>query len=183
VRTKLVLLSLLLGLTACATGSRVVQGSESGATYYRVFRGVKRAELSKQEFHKQLEDVFIPALPRIHGDDGLKAYLPALPPETAPAGFPDELAIVAWESEDLYKRAFAKRGLKGYVVVATDDWEIAWMNWESEQAMSAAMDSPEGKRIVEDAGKWMATAQWSTAGAFAGKVKVSCQYSEISDSG
>lgn len=60
-------------------------------------------------------------------------------------------------------------GLKGYAVVATEDYEIAVMNWESQAQMDRAFDSLFGHALVRDANEFMETLQWSNAQRFDGR--------------
>ncbi|MBI5631464.1 MAG: hypothetical protein HY921_11335 [Elusimicrobia bacterium] len=84
-------------------GARLAGAAE--APYYRVFRGVKRPDVTQEYFARQLTTVFIPALPAAHAKNGAAAYLPALPPEGHPASIVDEYALVAYESEPVYQAA------------------------------------------------------------------------------
>jgi len=44
-------------------------------------------------------------------------------------------------------------GLKGYIIIANDNYEIAYMNWSSKEASAAAFASEKGKAVAADAGK------------------------------
>jgi hypothetical protein len=230
----------------------------TGVPMYRVFRGVKRADVAPAAFLKDLSARFIPAAPATHGGKGLVAYLPAVPPADAPAGTPAEIAIVVYASEAVYqerrnspegkaygdmhwelfdrpatksdtavgwtkngpalkanvpvdmfeaatdwqcghgvvyvgrrkadvpadaflgrlsahvahtKAAFGPLGLRGYVVVATEDQEIAWMNWSSKVAADKALGSVAGRSVREESAALMANVMWSDAGAFHGEIR------------
>jgi len=65
----------------------------------------------------------------------------------APAAFLQGLA----QHLSLVKRAFSARGLNGYIVIANQDYEVAYMNWDSAEAMQAANRSPEGRAVSRDA--------------------------------
>lgn len=80
----------------------VLEESER-APYYRVFRGYRRADVPAAEFSRVLSEKFVPALPRALAGKGLTAYLPALPPAGATTGTPDEIALVAYQSEAIYQ--------------------------------------------------------------------------------
>lgn len=73
--------------------------------FYRVFRGFRLPAVDRAGFPKILSEKFIPAAPETHAKNGLVGYVPALPPDGAPAGTPDEIAIVAYESEAVYNVA------------------------------------------------------------------------------
>lgn len=214
------------------------------ADYVRLFRGVKRAELGQGEFLERLA-AFIPKLPRTHARNGLKAYLPAVPPDGKPGVIPDEVALVAYESEAAYRAAqatpegaayadahwvlfdkersgrgavsplgdeivagvpydvlgktvdwrfgystffiglrqdgvpaesflkklhehvleardaFGSRGLDGYVVVATRDYEIAYLHWPSKAAAEAAWRTEKGQAAVAGARALLKPLQFS----------------------
>jgi hypothetical protein len=49
------------------------------------------------------------------------------------------------------RAAFESRGLRGYTIMATPDFEIAFQNWDSEAAATAAMTSEAGQAVVADA--------------------------------
>ena len=230
---------------------------ETGVPIYRVFRGMKRADVAKDAFYEDLATRFIPAAPKTHGGKGLVAYLPAVAPATAPAGTPDEIAIVVYASEAVYqerratpegkaygdmhwelfdrpasksdtavgwtkngpalapnvpvdmfeaptdwqcghsvvyvgqrkkdvapaaflaklsqhvarnKATFGPLGMRGYVVVASEDREIAWTNWSSKGAMTRAFASEAGKAAVAFGGAFLDTVQWTDAAPFKGAV-------------
>lgn len=230
---------------------------ETGVPIYRVFRGVKRAEVTPETFLKDLGDRFIPAAPRTHGGKGLVAYLPAVPPAAAPTGTPNEIAIVVYASEAVYQErrntpegkaygdmhwelfdrpgtksdtaigwskngpalkahvpvdmleaatdwqcghavvyigqrrtaltpvdflarlsrhvALAKEkltplGMKGYIVAANDDQEIAWTSWKSKAAMARAFETEAGKAVAADGAEFMTNVMWTDAAPFKGAV-------------
>jgi hypothetical protein len=235
-----------------------VSAQAASAPYYRFFRGVKRAELTEAQFLKALSEKFIPALPEIFGKIGLSGYLPVVPPLLKPAGFPDEIALVAYESEAVYQKiratpqgiaygnmhwqifdknltqpgaavalpanlavlqsgvaydvvnqpldwqagyttfyigtrkpvvpsaeflpwlthhvrqfsqSFARIGLRGYVMLGTEDYEIAFVNWDSKPAFDRAMSSPFGKPIFDEAGKYLDTRMFQGTTDFAGRAE------------
>ncbi|MBI2068351.1 MAG: type 1 glutamine amidotransferase domain-containing protein [Deltaproteobacteria bacterium] len=53
------------------------------------------------------------------------------------------------------KQAFEPQGLRGYIVLATSDYEIAYLNWTSKEAADKAFASPDGKKVVADAQSFM----------------------------
>jgi hypothetical protein len=59
--------------------------------------------------------------------------------------------------------------IHGYVFVAGPDFEIAYMNWESEAAMKAGFEGVEGKRIAAEASKWMSNKMFERLSPFTGK--------------
>lgn len=95
--------SATLLVSACRTA--VPSPSPAGAPYYRVFRGMKRADLSGAEYLARLSSTFVPALPKAYAGKGAAAYLPAVPPASKPAGLADEFALVVWDSEAAYQAA------------------------------------------------------------------------------
>lgn len=222
-------------LPACRTPSAPAARSASvvPVPYYRVFRGVARADISREEFLMKLNTSFIPALPPLYGGKGGLAYIPALPPETKPTAVADEFALVAFESEEAYRAAratpegqrygdlhwtvfdrertrtggavslgselvaetpydvlgkpvdwqtgyssfyiglrkkgvtpkeflkgmgehvrvvaqsLAPLGLDGYVMVAGDDYEAAYLHWPSQKAAEAAFASEAARPVIE----------------------------------
>jgi len=93
--------------------------------FYRFWRGFKREDLPAAEFHRRLVGEFMPATVKTHGHEGLQAYLVALPPAPPPASctriVPDEIALVAYESEDTYRRLTQTPHGKAY---QQKHWEI-----------------------------------------------------------
>lgn len=102
-------LAAMLMLPACRTPSNSPARPSSvlSAPYYRVFRGVVRGDISREEYLLKLSTSFIPALPPLYAGKGGLAYIPALPPEVKPAAVADEFALVAFESEEAYRAARA----------------------------------------------------------------------------
>lgn len=264
---KAFLMGGLLGLvTGCAgpVASRQEGSAGPAAPYYRVFRGVKRGDVSSGDFLQALGMRFIPAAPQAHAGNGLVAYLPAV--TRVDGSSPDEFAIVVYRSEEAYVKAratpegkaysdlhwdlfdrertrsgkavpwagegnpdqpydvlnrpvdwqkgystffFGRRkpevspeafvrwlpthvnrvasafdsggdsGLRGYVLVFTPDWEIAYQNWDSEQAMKDAFQREAGRAIVEDASPRMASEQFSAAVPFAGRADAGTAYNVL----
>lgn len=97
--------SALLLLSACRTASYRPVPLASTAPYYRFFRGVARVDLTREEYLARMSSTFVPALPAAYADKGATAYLPVVPPASKPAGLADEFALIAWESEEVYKAA------------------------------------------------------------------------------
>ncbi len=64
--------------------------------------------------------------------------------------------------------AFKSGGLRGYIVISDENYEVAYMNWESEEAMNKAFGSPAGQSVVQDAATMMENLQWSPIGLFDG---------------
>ena len=69
----------------------------------RVFRGKKRVKRS--EFIEKLGTVFMPMTVQMQRLFGLKAYLPAILPETKSEGMPDEIALVFYQTQGAYHEA------------------------------------------------------------------------------
>lgn len=68
-------------------------------------------------------------------------------------------------------QAMKPKGLRGYVVLATEDYEIAWQNWKDQAAYDAAMNSDEAKPIITDAGSIMDNGLYAGAKVFDGTLK------------
>lgn len=69
----------------------------------RIFRGYARQDLQEAAFLKELGEVFMPGTPWMLRDLGLAAYIPALVPRGAEQDVPDEVAIIAYASEERYE--------------------------------------------------------------------------------
>jgi hypothetical protein len=57
-------------------------------------------------------------------------------------------------------------GLKGYIIIVQDNYEVAYMNWSSEAAMKRAFEMPAGQRVAQDASSFLETLQWSSEQIF-----------------
>ena len=68
------------------------------------------------------------------------------------------------------REAFTPQGLDGYIVVANDHEEIAWMHWESLEAMEAALASEAGRAAAAGAGHVLDVVMWTAADSFAGSI-------------
>lgn len=58
---------------------------------------------------------------------------------------------------------FKNQGLNGYIVIANENYEIAYINWESKAQMEKIFASPEGKAIGDEAGEIMNVLMWEDA--------------------
>ena len=110
------------------------------APYYRVFRGYRRADVPADRFPNILADRFIPAAPATHQRNGLIAYVPALPQAGLPAGTPDEIAIVVYESEEAYRAA--RQTPEGQAYAA--------LHWEFFEEPAPQTGAVPGKRTRSD---------------------------------
>ena len=83
-------------------------------------------------------------------------------------GFLSRTAFLARLSQHvkLAANSFRSMGLKGFVLIAHEDYEAAYMNWESKEAMLAAFGTAAGANVQKDAAEIMDTLQWSEAEAF-----------------
>jgi quinol monooxygenase YgiN len=261
----LLLVSFLTGGTATA---------QNGTPYYRFWRGFKKPDISREAFVQALIDDFMPATVQTHGQEGLMSYMVILPPASAPWNIPDEIALVAYASEDIYKTitttphgrayqikhgdiftpkdnpatgaliipgqsrgsrslvprpfaeispeefrreaaydvlsqpvdwqtghsmffmglrkpslrpdffwdalyrhiqnvrtAFPAQGLKGYLVLADPNYEIALLNWESREAMEKALNSPAGQALEKEALGFVDPLLWQQFRAFDGTLQ------------
>lgn len=82
----------------------------------------------------------------------------------------------------IYTRtAFSPLGLKGYVILVSPDYEIAFMNWESKSAMENALQSQKGKALVRDSRGILDTILWQDFRDFDGNINpgecVNCKFS------
>lgn len=70
-----------------------------------------------------------------------------------------------------FRQGFKSLGLKGYVILVTEDREYAWMNWESEAHATKAFATKLGVKVRADAGELMETLQWSGLTKFGNSLK------------
>ncbi len=61
---------------------------------------------------------------------------------------------------------FKDLGLRGYIVLANENYEVAYMNWESETKMTEALQSAFGKTVLEDGAQFLENKQYLKAEAF-----------------
>ena len=59
--------------------------------------------------------------------------------------------------------AFKNKGLKGYVVLATKDYELAYLNWQNRVSFNRAMASKKGKALMKSNEAVMDTVLWKEA--------------------
>ena len=71
----------------------------------RVWRGYSLESPRGNKFHDKLRTTFIPGTPQFQAPLGLTAYLPAVLPPNVPAGIPDEIALVFYETQQHYNEA------------------------------------------------------------------------------
>ncbi len=72
--------------------------------YYRFWRGHIAQEMSEENFVKGLNKIFIPETVEQGRGHGLNAYMPVMITRDSVAKeFPDELALVVYDSETKYK--------------------------------------------------------------------------------
>jgi len=67
--------------------------------------------------------------------------------------------------------AFADMGLLGYMILTTEDYEIAFLNWESKAAAEKAFAHGAGKKVGDEAGRIMDFDMWEEAKTFNGVAK------------
>ncbi|QSH41501.1 amidohydrolase family protein [Lentisphaerota bacterium ZTH] len=72
----------------------------------RVWRGFQVSSLSRQNFKKELGSAFIPTAVQTQVPLGMTAYLPTVLPDNKPEDMPDEIALVFYESQEVYKETF-----------------------------------------------------------------------------
>lgn len=80
----------------------------------RVWWGYRKEGLDHNKFFKRLGSVFIPATVQIQSQLGLTAYLPTVLPQIKPGMIPDEIALVFYRSQQLYKGARNSVGGRAY---------------------------------------------------------------------
>lgn len=78
---------------------------QSGTPYYRFWRGFKKDGMAWEEFHKALVTDFMPATVNTLSREGLVSYLVVLPISSDSWNIPEEVALVAYVSEEAYRAA------------------------------------------------------------------------------
>lgn len=71
----------------------------------RVWRGFRNNKMKWEDFRAKLGSVLLPAAVNLQGPLGLTAYFPALLPEDKPDVIPDEIALLFFESQSVYRDA------------------------------------------------------------------------------
>lgn len=80
----------------------------------RVWRGFRADDLDSAKFREKLGSLFIPSTIQFQAPLGLAAYLPSVLPNDKPDPVPDEIALVFYESQDVYKSTFKTVGGRVY---------------------------------------------------------------------
>lgn len=119
--------SLLLTLTLMFS-SAAFAGT---AQYFRFWQGFKKAELSQEEFLIGLNP-FMKLTVDTYAGKGLINYVVAVPPTTKPEFVPDEFALVAFDSEESYRKVRATPEGKAY-------GEAHWQVFDKNTSKSAEM--------------------------------------------
>lgn len=66
----------------------------------------------------------------------------------------------------LAKNTMVQKGLKGYIFIANENYEIAYLNWESKDSHDAAGASEGGKQVFDDAKEFMDVLMYQEAKSF-----------------
>jgi putative intracellular protease/amidase len=241
---------LLLGTMACATTSQ--RAPASTAQYYRVWQGFQKDGLTSEKFMGELPSFMKETVDLYGNAKALNQYFVLIPPKNKPSTIPDELALVALNSEEDYQhvratpegtnyserhwdvfqkgksqsakglvdytkekpakleshlaysmfspvldwtqgytlafigarrasldsKTFLTRlqshielaadklkpfGLRGYIVIANENYEIAYLNWPSKKAHDLAFESEGGKLVFKDGGEFMVPVMYEPA--------------------
>jgi len=67
---------------------------------------------------------------------------------------------------ELAQKVMLPKGLKGYIFIANENYEIAYLNWESKQAHDDAGLTSEGKAVFADAKEFMDVLMYQEAKSF-----------------
>lgn len=73
-------------------------------------------------------------------------------------------------------KGFRPMGMKGYVILITEDMEYAWINWNSEESAKKGYASPFGINVMNEAAGLMDIIQWSQTSKFNKKLLRSDAY-------
>jgi hypothetical protein len=66
----------------------------------------------------------------------------------------------------LTKRALTPKGLKGFLVIANENYEVAYLNWESQKAHDLAFQTSGGKAVSEDSAQFMESLMYQVAAPY-----------------
>jgi hypothetical protein len=93
-----------------------VGGIEIPPDAVRVWRGFCHPTVEHADFLKRLGTVFVPAGVQMQISCGLDGYIPSVPAGLPgkPASVPDETAILFWDSQQTYHRAFGTLAARTY---------------------------------------------------------------------
>jgi hypothetical protein len=80
----------------------------------RFWYGSKTPLLSWLDFCGRLGEILIPATAQFQANLGLTAYVLSVLPEEKPLHVPDEIALVFYESQEVYKSTFKTTGGRAY---------------------------------------------------------------------
>lgn len=80
----------------------------------RVWRGFKLKKLNIETYYSKLGEVLIPITIQMQSPLGLTAYLPSILPPEKFVAIPDEIALVFYESQDIYKHTFKTPAGRAY---------------------------------------------------------------------
>lgn len=67
---------------------------------------------------------------------------------------------------DLAKSVMVPKGLQGYIIIANENYEIAYLNWKSKAAHDAAGTTSEGQAVFADARAFMDVLMYQEAKSF-----------------
>jgi hypothetical protein len=81
----------------------------------------------------------------------------------------EEFLIRLKKHIELVAKELAPLGLHGYVIIANEQYEAAYMNWPDVRTMEVAFQSETGSMVRKDAESFMEFLQWSAPEAFNGR--------------
>lgn len=67
---------------------------------------------------------------------------------------------------ELAKSVMNPKGLRGYIIIANENYEVAYLNWTSQAAHDSALQSQDGQMVFQDAGEFMDPLMYEPARAF-----------------
>ncbi|MGE0616962.1 MAG: hypothetical protein AB7P04_15125 [Bacteriovoracia bacterium] len=96
-------------------------------------------------------------------------------PDVKPEAFLRELAShVAFVA-----RTLKPLGLKGYIIIAHENYEIAYLHWESKEKADTAFATQPGRDVAADAGKILESLMFQAAEKYEGVAKDQSFYSTV----
>lgn len=84
---------------------------------------------------------------------------------------------------EMAKAVMGPKGLRGYIIIANENYEVAYLNWDSKEDHDAAVSSVEGQAVFRDADQFMDTLMYEPALPFrAGQsIKSGAAYSTMQE--
>lgn len=121
----------------------------------RVWSGFRLEGMTTKRFRETLADTFIPSTASLVPELGLNSYLPAILPDDKPDSVPDEIALVYYESQDVYQAA--RNTLAGRIYaklhgIAFAGWPQSWSDFP--ELLGKSVENEQPYYLFEEAIDW-----------------------------